>query len=286
VIDDVESMREVLAGTDCGEHEMTTIKLNSGELIFSVALGCAEEVLPMWSAARSVLEQTGRWPVLTPHYADPPELDVHRRRAQWSSEPSDTAIADAARVALSEIRDERERVWPSRPMIDGLEQELEKTRFYFGEAPSRDEVLKFVPADASPAARERWLLDWERGREPTGRTRGGDHMRWFFQPGDALRFFPVSHGPDTLAYAPPFCGVPGNSLERMIAILEHWETRYGAELVANHGTMLQWVVSNPPRTLEECWELTVQHELVAPDTFTLPAISMREHARELLGRTT
>ena len=62
----------------------------------------------------------------------------------------------------------------------------------------------------------------------------------------------------------------------MIAILERWETRYGAELVANHGTMLQWIVANPPRTLEECWELTVEHELVAPDTFILPAVSMRE----------
>lgn len=193
MIDNSERLREVLAGTDFGEREITTIKLNSGALIFSVALDHAEEVLPMWSAARSVLEQTGRWPVLTPHYGDPPAQDVHRRRLV-----SDSAIDDA-RLALSEIREERERVWPSRPMIDGLEQELEKTRFYFDVAPSRDEVLAIVPADAPPAELERWLFEWERRHEPTGRTRGGDHMQWFFQPGEALRFFPVLRGPDTLA---------------------------------------------------------------------------------------
>jgi hypothetical protein len=55
-----------------------------------------------------------------------------------------------------------------------------------------------------------------------------------------------------------------------------------AEVVANWGTMLQLLVSRPPRTSEEAWPLAIQHDLIAQDT--LSGQTIRDHARNLIDR--
>jgi hypothetical protein len=60
-----------------------------------------------------------------------------------------------------------------------------------------------------------------------------------------------------------------------------WQA-YGAELVAHFGTMLQFVVSRPPQTLDQAFALAVQQNAVAPCTLALPGVSLREHVRALM----
>ena len=55
---------------------------------------------------------------------------------------------------------------------------------------------------------------------------------------------------------------------------------------ANWGTMLQFVVARPPRTLEQAWTLALQQHLVARDTLTGPGVPFRDHARTLIARPT
>jgi hypothetical protein len=66
----------------------------------------------------------------------------------------------------------------------------------------------------------------------------------------------------------------------------YWEKRYGAELVANLGTMLEFTVARPPQTMAEAWELAVEQDLVAPHTIGGPCLPLRAHARALLQRPT
>lgn len=66
--------------------------------------------------------------------------------------------------------------------------------------------------------------------------------------------------------------------------LRNWQHRYGAELVCNDGTLLQRVVERPPQTPDDAFALAAQQYDLARDTLTLPLVSLREHARALIGR--
>jgi hypothetical protein len=52
--------------------------------------------------------------------------------------------------------------------------------------------------------------------------------------------------------------------EPPVAVLHDWYQRFGAELVAHWGTMLQIVVSRRPGDPEAAWHLALEHELIAP----------------------
>lgn len=72
----------------------------------------------------------------------------------------------------------------------------------------------------------------------------------------------------------------------MITVLEYWRRAYGAELVANFGTMLEFVVARPPETLDAAWELAVQQDLIARSTLAGRGVTIRDHARTLISRPT
>jgi hypothetical protein len=69
-----------------------------------------------------------------------------------------------------------------------------------------------------------------------------------------------------------------------VAVLHHWSDRFGAELVAHYGTMLQFVVDRPPTTLDDAFIVAWQQELVAECTTVKPGVPVRHHARVLVGR--
>ena len=139
---------------------------------------------------------------------------------------------------------------------------------------------------------DRWLMDWEEERRPTTGAVGGQHLEWFFDPeGARLIFSCASSGPRALAYQEFWGFAPSDErgrdhylLDSLVAVLEYWEEDYGAQLVANWGTMLQFVVERPPRTLHAAWPLAREHDLIAGDTFRRAGLSTREHARALIDR--
>ena len=98
---------------------------------------------------------------------------------------------------------------------------------------------------------------------------------------------PVTNGWDTLVHfgLHPGGGALG-SVGRLIAVLRSWNERFGAELVANWGTVLQFVVDRPPVTTEQAWPLAVEHIAVAPETIRRAGIPLRHHVHALVGRKT
>jgi hypothetical protein len=69
--------------------------------------------------------------------------------------------------------------------------------------------------------------------------------------------------------------------EALLQLMREWQGRFGAQLVASWGTMLQFAVSAPPETLDEAFDLAAQHAAVAPCTTMLPGEGIRQLARHL-----
>ena len=283
MVNDSAVLAEILAPTWLGDREITSIALQNDEVVFSVSLERGEQVLPAWEAGRSVVHETGRWPALSPGYGAP-RLNLRERRDRRLNDPAgrDAHIELAARDAIREIRHARDKTWPPEPLEQRIDAHLRRTRSLVGAAPEPTEVLSALPPGSTEIGLERWLLEWE-DAQGTSVPASRDRPSWMFWPDEPLLFFPTDSGPETLAYHPPFQGVAGATVERVMTLLEWWEQRYGAELVANHGTIIDFIVLRPPRTLDESWEIAVQQELIAPDTLWLPGIPLREHARALIN---
>lgn len=206
--------------------------------------------------------------------------------------------------ALAEIR-AAQREDPA-PLRDFAEWHLDATQRRCGHAPDVHEIeAEFADGDGRLVYRwlgertaghpsvidlERWLLDWEEAHATTPGPEMAEHNDWF-EPdeGEAhLLFLPTSSSAESLAYLEFWAedGVAGASTARLVAILRSWNERFGAELIAHWGTMLQFNVANPPDTLDAAWEIATEIDLIAPSTNELPGIVVRDAARTLWRRRT
>jgi hypothetical protein len=114
----------------------------------------------------------------------------------------------------------------------------------------------------------------------------GGHLDWFDPVGQptAIAFLPTSGPDEAIAYTGLFPLDEVDEVAALVAILRGWNERFGAELVAAWGTMLQFVVERPPTDHATALELTREHAIVASDTLLLPGVSPKDHARALVDR--
>ena len=261
----------------------------SGVVLFAVKIEEAE-LLEAWCAARAIVDRTGRWPAVGGDIYPAPSIDVSPLECCFGRERS-TGGRDWERFGeqlFGELRAAQEHAWKPSPLTDRLQYQLGRTQSGYGAAPRPAEILERFASDVRDVDLEHWLLEWEEARRPTTRPLESGHLDWFFDPSCALMFYPTPSGPCSIAYE-PFYGerdMPGLTTRRLIIILEFWRRIFGAELVANWGTMLQFVVARPPTTLEQGWALAIQQALVAPDTIIGPGVPLRDHARTLIARPT
>lgn len=173
-------------------------------------------------------------------------------------------------------------------LADAITHEPQRTQDQFGDAPTSDEVQAAVAQYQikSPVAFERWLFAWERhrfGDAQALRCTDVSYLDWFDAHARQLTLLliPTPKGWNTLAYL-HWYGALTSTTPVAIQFLEHWYRTYQAELVANYGTMLQFVVGRPPTSPEEAFQLAWEQEALAECTLVLPGVSIREHARALL----
>jgi hypothetical protein len=171
--------------------------------------------------------------------------------------------------------------WPSQ-----VDYHLAMTRRWSGTLPSDTDAMQAV-AVGDELGLERWLLDYELRNEPAVRPDRRLHMDWW--PMAQQRYFlvlpPAARSAATLAYISWF-GFEQTSRELVVCALQSWSDRFGAELVACWGTMLDFVVTRPPTTLDEAFVLAAEHAAIAPATLWSAGLTIRDHARALVGRTT
>jgi hypothetical protein len=151
---------------------------------------------------------------------------------------------------------------------------------------SAQDALAALRHDENDYAHERARFEQEERERPTTAPQHVDHDDWYLPDNCTLLDLPITHSEHAVAYV-SFYGAEGKGgHERLIAILRSWRERFGAELVANWGTMLQFAVARPPQTLDEAFVLAIEHDLVAPCTLALPGETVRDHARFLWRRPT
>jgi hypothetical protein len=282
MVSDAEALRRVLAGSALlAGRSVNESRLRPSlecDLWISVTTG---EKFEAWAEARRLVDQTGRWPVITNEYS------VIRAAPPGRENCLDAEKLAAGDAALSEIREIVALKWGPVVVEDSLTFQLNRMRVGDGAAPTREQVLAALPETVSREHLDRWLMDWEERQHPTTGQEDEGRLTWhevLAKEPLELHFIPAATSGGSLAYMPFWAedGVPGATPDRLAAIADAWNVRYGAELVAHWGTVLWFAVDDPPQTLEQAWTLATEQGLIAPDT--LNSITIRQLARALIAR--
>ena len=216
------------------------------------ALGIdAREVLPTWTAARALVDRTGRWPVAV---------------CSFDFKLDETSGLASIVDQLNPFFFEQELVGASDPA-----SVIARSRL--------------VDVDAE-FARLGIEADWLDDPDPANVPESVPEFNEWYEPRDqlvALLFLPDPIPEHALAYVHWYAGNSSLPSHVLIAVLRRWRETFGAEVVANWGTMLQLVASRRPSTIGEALALARQQELVAPCTTALPGASTEEQAAALLA---
>lgn len=286
---------------------------NSSDWVFAVEIA-EDDLKQCWQSASLLSERTNRWPVVAAtvghgkgrDWASAVRAEDFFNRFEHANEPGGETGSEAIRheadavdvpsflLQLDVIRRQSEaelkalaqKYKNSGRFCSYLESELGGMRQELGAAPSVETAGAAVGAENTSNAHviERYLMEWEieRGYRRDPETA---RMPWF-DVGEhgylALLFLPTRCSWDALAYLHWF-GVSRFRSADAIALGRSWRERFGAELVAHYGTMLQCVVSRPPVDLEAAWVLAREHDLLSPGTIAPSGTRLRHYARGLIG---
>lgn len=247
MVSSIDELRRALAGAPLAGNRMLEVLVpGSGEKALVVETE-PDERWAAWQQARDALEYTSRWPVVSASFAG----------GQWPS----CVVADDM-FARGEYTYELEPGTDVSPSAI-IERSRSRTADQLVE-----ETLREVPE----------IFDDDFDYE------GDDYISGFDPTGmpTYLVLLPTAHSWHALAYMHFWAS--GNA-ESHLALLASWRERYGAELVAHYGTMLEFRVERPPRTLEQALPLAREQVAAAPCTTLLPCVGLTAHARALVGRT-
>lgn len=212
----------------------------------------------LWQEACTLVVQTGRWPLVTTLWSgaagdaiDPAQLDNDLfMRFPYEQGPTCDDITPRGLIAGSRAID----VDRFLSRLQGLDDPLDD-----------NDAAQAWKAECHTEA------EADSGRQDT------------FDPDNAwLVLLPTRHSENALAYM-HWYGMERGPADGFIALLRRWRERHGAELFAHYGTMLEFVVRQPPADLETALALAREHERAAPCTLALPGIPRGHYALGLVG---
>ncbi|RQP23096.1 DUF4253 domain-containing protein [Piscinibacter terrae] len=253
-ITDPDQLAALLQGTVLAGATLTRLPLPEDPRQFALRIRLNNvEPLVAWSVARTLVAQTGRFPILTTAAQMSVDFQGEESFEQAHSGHEDAAGEHGIDTDISDSP----YVDHVRAMVDvDLAQELEEARARFEERESTEECRSSSSAH----------LDWF------------GPSRW----GAVLVLLPTPNSWETIAYQ-SWWGAQGEGPARAMSFFKRWNERHGAELICNYGTMLQFVVPNPPTDADTALDLAKEQAANGYDTVCLPGLSTREHARALLS---
>jgi len=306
MLDSIQELETMLTGFGYADKAVLELSVPEHDVqAFAIEIA-GDESITLWSAFRQSLEQTRRWPLLhacwggpaTPWAGTVENEDIFMRfpfASEAQRERADTspaAIVAASEHATIEPVIATHATMMAETMLDELDYSLEATAQRCGDAPALDDVTAQLSAGEIDGyvALERWLLDWEIQHAAATyalKSEYDGHRQWFEPEGQAhsLLLLPDMDGAAAPAFA-HWYGAETVGTDVVIAALRGWNGRYGAELVAHYGTMLHLNVARPPSTIEAAFDLALEQQAIAPCTTALPGVSLRDHARSLIGAET
>jgi hypothetical protein len=246
----------------------------------------ADERLDVWATARAAVDRTGRWPLLC-SWHDAHDEEVFSRF--YFDEGADGADSSPAAVLAraetidvdARLAEESVRYYPQGRPPEDVGYERSVTLALYGDAPSEDEIR--AADDGAPFSADRYLFDWERGREPISES-DLSVQEWFGTTDKAtLVLLPVAEPWAAYAYVHALYDSSGYGHDLLVAAARRWNERYGAEPVGAFEVMTWLTVTRPPTDLDEAWRLAFEHHVLAENTFSTPGVALREHAHLLPG---
>jgi hypothetical protein len=309
MIDSTETLAQLLSATPLAGRRVARLPIPESPATALAIQISPGELEPAWRTARDLLDTTGRWPLAVHCPPEGRDWQTQLAEAQFFNrfffeEAENTqdispegllAAAEKADLPAFLGRIEAQQAEWNGFAEEALDATLALTRQRCGTAPGPEEVRRALatgehtqhPTEPRPDERfrmESFLMAWEQTHcSPDALSVDTSYQDWVaeedFPP--ALLLLPTPNPWDALAYVHYFGASPLGS-EYYIALGRTWQQRYGAELVAHFGTLLQVVVSRPPATPEEALQLAREQDLAALDTLARPGVALRDHARYLL----
>ncbi|MGI9263761.1 MAG: DUF4253 domain-containing protein [Gammaproteobacteria bacterium] len=287
MLESIEDLKSLVAASPLEKLKFRQINIpDTGASVFAAKLG-KTDLHAAWDAARALVDKTGRWPLLydmrfsgLSGSLEDRLLEIALSRYPFEDETG-SALLPAAIIEASEHVDvdryleQRARESDEDDDTDWVLEEIEAE---LGRRPEPAELDASIVYKVHRA--DRWAFD--RQLEQGNVEDRTVESQTEFPPGKpVLLLMPTASGAETLAWS-SWCGAEGCEAET-IAVLRDWTRKFGAELYANYGTMLEFNVANPPGDPIEAWNLATQHDLVAPSSLAAPGIAVRHYAASLIG---
>lgn len=283
----LRGLRAALKGTPLAQLDWIEVPVpeSSGETAWVARLS-GDRPIDDWQLARDRLPQTGRWPLLCTSWGAATDAAKLSReffaRGPYQHGTAADAVSPRAIVDAAESLDPAEflaSLTDADPAdADGLLQR------WAHEWKQLDLATDELPSIWAACGHDR--LRCERQLALRERALGVSNPEYgrqsCFTPDHTLLvLLPTAQAADSLAYI-HWWGMGRGRPEGFVRMLQHWSARYGAELYAHYGTMLEFKVSRPPTDFEAALALAREHELVAPCTLILPGIALRHYAEGLI----
>lgn len=309
MLETANEISTLLQETFLAQREIVELDVPGGDVkTFAIQIK-GGEIVEAWQLLRSYLSVTQRWPVVVATWdgdgqdwstaiVDADFLSRWPFQADSAHQAADyflpgTIVARSYDVDLdaflAEQAVQQRQLADAHVLKEEIAYEMDNLPGRFDRAPIQAQLMSQVDRGEiqSTLDLETWLLDWEIaqgiGLEPPQEENG--YLSWY-EPGPgqslALLLLPTAHSWEALAYV-HWYGAEDIGSETVAAFLDLWHEHYGAELVCHYGTMLQLVVQRKPATLQDAFDLAWEQTAIAPCTTLLPGISLRDHARALMG---
>lgn len=281
MLNSADEMGNAFRGTVLEAREVRTVRVPETGLVGFEIDVADDEVHAAWRVARDLVERTGRWPLATLHNG---AAVYDRSFYADGQDPSPSAVIARAQdlrtmddILRSRYCAYNERYYHAEwDRIVGLA--VDETECRIGRRPSASEVAAHVgPPDH--VGLERFLFEVEESVKPATEREAT------FTYHDTIRnlvFLPTALSEESAAFVSYWAcsGGRGRGHETLVAAMRIWKLSHEAELVINGGITLEFHVARPPVKVSEAFDLAVQLS-----SFGLPDGSLREHARDLLGRS-
>ncbi len=266
---------ETLLSLDLGERDIQWVQLHESTAAV-ISLSQGEDQVALWRTVQDAVNPSGCYAVLI-------DVDTTDYLDESFRLVPETASQDRLSILRAESYAQHEQFPLPEPLIDS--HFLRATQTRFGATPTASELAS---ANLStPADLDKYLWTWERNRfgDETVRAKANPESIFWYETDDTvLLVLPVPDGASVVRSLgfwptddrPKWVQALGNDLKA-------WERDFGAELVANYGTMLQFVVARPPTELDVAYALAVEHDIVAGSTLPPAGIQVRHYGADLIG---
>ena len=302
MINHISQLKELISGSALESFELAELPIPETEHQVLAIKVNHDYALWAWQVMKAKIGDTGRWPVLIAcwgnrtsswheqlHQEDlfdrfPFQYELDRKNRENLS--PEIIISGAEKIDLEASLDQLS-LDAEEDLKDYLADTISETQEQFGETPELSLLNQLIESGElnSEVDLERWLFNWEIehfGEKATASI-DNSYIHWFDPVHEpmALLLMPTMNSWEIPAYI-SWYGAESCSSELVVALLKHWHQKYGAELLAHYGTMLQLVTQTLPNSPEEAFTLAWKQQVIAPCTTCLPGVSLRNHAREML----